>query len=61
MNNYLQLLSTDLICTVLDKVADLYEGDISRIEKKINRQFWSYYQFWDPQEHYYYSTILQFL
>tara|TARA_B100001093_G_scaffold473423_1_gene497338 strand:- start:4225 stop:5382 length:1158 start_codon:yes stop_codon:yes gene_type:complete len=26
------------------------------LSKKINRQFWSYYQFWDPQEHYYYST-----
>ena len=26
------------------------------LTKKINRQFWSYYQFWDPQEHYYYST-----
>ena len=37
MNNYLQLLSTDLICTVLDKVADLYEGDVLFIEKKINR------------------------
>ena len=26
------------------------------LSKKINRQFWSYYKFWDPQEHYYYST-----
>ncbi len=26
------------------------------VSKKINRQFWSYYNFWDPQEHYYYST-----
>jgi len=37
MNNYLQLLSTDLICTILDKVADKYEGDVLFIEKKINR------------------------
>ena len=26
------------------------------LSKKINRQFWSYYQFWDPQEHYYYAS-----
>ncbi|MDA7704706.1 N-acetyl sugar amidotransferase [Candidatus Pelagibacter sp.] len=26
------------------------------VSKKINRQFWSYFNFWDPQEHYYYST-----
>lgn len=26
------------------------------LEKKINRQFWSYYNFWDPQEHFYYSS-----
>ena len=35
--NYLQLLGNDLITTVLDKVADLYEEDISHIEKKINK------------------------
>ena len=26
------------------------------LSKKINRKFWSYFNFWDPQEHYYYST-----
>jgi N-acetyl sugar amidotransferase len=26
------------------------------LSKKINRKFWSYYNLWDPQEHYYYST-----
>ena len=26
------------------------------LSKKINRKFWSYYNFWDPQEHYYYSS-----
>ena len=26
------------------------------LKKKINRKFWSYYNFWDPQEHYYYSV-----
>lgn len=35
--NYLLLLNNDLALTVLDKVADLYEEDITRIEKKINK------------------------
>ena len=26
------------------------------LSKKINRQFWSYYNFWDPQEHFYYVS-----
>ena len=26
------------------------------LSKKINRKFWSYYNLWDPQEHYYYSA-----
>jgi len=25
-------------------------------KKKITRKFWSYYNFWDPQEHYYFAT-----
>ena len=37
MGNYLRLLGDDLVAAVLDKVADLYEEDILRIEKKINR------------------------
>jgi len=35
--NYLRLLGNDLVSIVLDKVADLYEEDILRIEKKINK------------------------
>jgi len=35
--NYLRLLGNDLVSTVLDKVADLYEEDSSHIEKKINK------------------------
>lgn len=35
MNNYLHLLNTDLICTVLEKVADMYDKDVLCIEKKI--------------------------
>jgi len=35
--NYLLLLNNDLASTVLDKVVDLYEEDISHIEKKINK------------------------
>jgi hypothetical protein len=34
MNNYLHLLSTDLICTVLDKVTDIYDKDVLFVEKK---------------------------
>jgi hypothetical protein len=34
MNNYLYLLSTDLICTVLEKVADIYDKDVLFVEKK---------------------------
>ncbi len=26
------------------------------LSKKINRQFWSYYSFWNPQEHFYYAS-----
>ena len=26
------------------------------IKNKITRKFWSYYSFWDPQEHYYYAA-----
>ena len=37
MNNYLHLLSTDLICTVLEKVADIYDKEVLCIEKKINK------------------------
>lgn len=37
MGNYLRLLGDDLVAAVLDKVADLYEEDILRIEKKLNR------------------------
>jgi hypothetical protein len=37
MGNYLRLLGDDLVAAVLDKVADLHEEDILRIEKKINR------------------------
>ena len=37
MGNYLRLLGNDLVATVLDKVTDLYEEDILRIEKKINK------------------------
>ena len=35
----------------------LYTPSVDEIlSKKINRKFWSYYQFWDPQEHYYYAS-----
>jgi len=26
------------------------------LSKKINRQFWSFYNLWDPQDHYYYAS-----
>jgi hypothetical protein len=32
--NYLLLLGNDVVATILDKVADLYEEDITRIDKK---------------------------
>ena len=35
--NYLRLLGNDMVATILDNVADLYEEDILLIEKKINK------------------------
>ena len=35
--NYLRLLGNDMVATILDNVADLYEEDILHIEKKINK------------------------
>jgi len=35
--NYLLLLGNEVVATILDKVADLYEEDITRIDKKINK------------------------
>ena len=34
---YLLLLGNEVVATILDKVADLYEEDITRIDKKINK------------------------
>ncbi len=36
MNNYLQLLGENINDVIFDKVLDIYEKDISNLEKKIN-------------------------